>query len=823
MFNTEYVTTPQNDERQLEQIKIEYETPPSINLAHGIQKDAIQNSFGARVTKNERKACDDWRVTFELININGSDALVFWDEGTTGLIGNILSVQMIENRSSSGELGPEQKLGRFLTRFESGENLGAGTFGRGKLIFHCGSSSWKILVDSLRVNDNQYIAFERFIDNTRLKQSKMPAVGEDAKNFIIENSNGTLKPLINPGTRITILNLRPEVSQAIRNVFTSEQKETDYHDNFSKMIQETWWELLQFNAKIFINYKDKSHQVELVDPLKRYFVSKDKEKGIRIHSKKLLPVRIGSKRYRIKELKFIVTPDNIHEDLRSFWVQRKRMKIGSMLRVLDLHHTLQKKFMGYVILDNALEDVFEKAENVTHYGFHLSKQGIRQIRDIVESELRKFEEELGIKSVSKDASSRKELLDALSDINVFAKDLGLLTNTSLGSRGKNISIYLNEIILPHKNINRVELNDMLGPIIYKLNNNTGVSQSMRLQVFTKQDKRAQLKNIYDKDIELVSQEQKLVQIHEFKLNASDFENYSFFTIVAQVLKIESNEIIDRTSVKIYLGIDPPKKSEKVKISLECKFPKKETRRVDPGEVIQNIRVKLRNETASNLKLGLNLSVRQSANKEIDHQALPLFDLISNKKVELNALSDYVYDGIDDIYISDEKFKSILESEINISERKCEISGKIRLEEKCEDLNLPKHEKMDKSTVVFFIDIDPPGQSIFNAIDLVKDKSENRRSWHGGSNESGYTFYLNVSHPYYNHIRDSNLSDMVKLYEKEQLLTQAYYISTEEGNFSGPATLVKESLSEDSMTTKIMVSKQFDELLGAALKQLLEMK
>ena len=68
-------------------------------------------------------------------------ALCFWDEGTHGLTGEILSSKEINIRSAKGMLGSsnaDQRLSRFLTRFESGGNDGPGCFGRGKLIFSGG-------------------------------------------------------------------------------------------------------------------------------------------------------------------------------------------------------------------------------------------------------------------------------------------------------------------------------------------------------------------------------------------------------------------------------------------------------------------------------------------------------------------------------------------------------------------------------------------------------------------------------------------------------------------------------------------------------------
>ena len=63
-----YANMPQNDKQQIEQVVREYESDPAKGLAHGVQKDAIQNAFGARATTDEVKACQkNWCCYFELV------------------------------------------------------------------------------------------------------------------------------------------------------------------------------------------------------------------------------------------------------------------------------------------------------------------------------------------------------------------------------------------------------------------------------------------------------------------------------------------------------------------------------------------------------------------------------------------------------------------------------------------------------------------------------------------------------------------------------------------------------------------------------------
>ena len=57
-------------------------------LIHAIQKDIIQNSAGAVSSK---KKYTNWKVTFELIKIEGNFALSVTDQGTTGLTGGVFT------------------------------------------------------------------------------------------------------------------------------------------------------------------------------------------------------------------------------------------------------------------------------------------------------------------------------------------------------------------------------------------------------------------------------------------------------------------------------------------------------------------------------------------------------------------------------------------------------------------------------------------------------------------------------------------------------------------------------------------------------------
>ncbi len=424
MKDHEYVTMPQNDLQQIEQIAREYEGEPSKGIAHGLQKDAIQNGAGARKGKHEPKAYEHWKFYFELLKIKGNWALSFWDEETLGLTGEILSVEEIEKLVQDGKLASDQNLSRFLSRFVSGENLGAGSFGRGKLIFQSASKDSWIVCDSFRSTDEKYIAFDRKIIGTRLQQQRKPYVDDAAKEFLKNTVGNALKPLEISGTRITILNLKDEVVEVFKKSF---KDEGGYSDSFDKMIEETWWEIIdKFDAKIILRWGDKEKRVKIAQPLLSIARAADKEKNWRIYDKKNIDVVVGTEVYKIKELKFAVAPDLLDEDIRDIWIQRKRMKVGSIMKGVDVHQKIKKQLCGYVVLDHDLEELVLLSEGTTHYSFKQGGKGVKQIRETVKHELNKFQKRTGLKLLSDRKSVSDLMSEILMDMNASAEKLGFI-------------------------------------------------------------------------------------------------------------------------------------------------------------------------------------------------------------------------------------------------------------------------------------------------------------------------------------------------------------------------------------------------------------
>jgi hypothetical protein len=805
-----FVDMPQDDGAQIDQIVVEYNGDPAKGLAHGVQKDAIQNGFGARKIAKEIEACKTWSFSFEIIKVQGKDALVFWDEGTFGLTGDLLSAEEITRRFAEGTLGPDERYARFMARFVSGGNIGAGMFGRGKLIFSGASVSRKILIDSLR-DDGKYVAVRRYLEGGRLRQNNTPFQDTEAHNFIFTETGGKLKPLEMSGTRITILDVDPEVAQAVRYSFRAG---SFYKASLAYMIEETWWEIIEkFEAKIFIIDGEKKIQVKVNEPLKT-ITSLLEENGIKIHHKTNLPVQIGNVQYRIKELKFVLMPSAIEEEFRDIWLQRKRMKVGSIAKYININSKISKRLAGYVILEPDLEEIVEKAEAPHHYSFKLSASGIKHIRDVVRREITEFERRLGLVETNAESTSRRQMLESLSAINQIATELGLPTQNGLGINKSKASILVKKIILPEEGNVRVEIGDEVGPITYEIINRSDYVLDGKFQVIMKQPGREEIL-LTETTLQVGTNDNEEILLPAFKLESGKFENHKSFLIYASFSN--GQEILAESSRVLYLGLSPRENNQPIKLYVSYKFPKDSIRRVNISEVISKIFVRVQNTTASKLLLNLKTTVRHLENRKSGRPTVPLYTLFEEKSIELNAQEEREFE-LGSVSITLENFSGVIEAEPSIEERTCDIYTTVNLSEASVELNLTRHAKLESTSMRFYVEVDPPGNSVFSGQKEAIEPDAGWRSKKEMDANGGFIFVLNVAHPYYKLIKDKEDDRLLQLYIQEQMLMQAHLIAVEYDIFRGVSEEHKETFNDDD-TPPTEIIRVFDIILGSSLTRL----
>lgn len=811
------VNMPQNDRSQIVQIKQEYEAAPAMGLAHGVQKDAIQNGIGARCVNSVAKACkNNWRFNFEIIDIFGKPALTFWDEGTTGLTGEILSSKQIEKKSSGDGLGAanaNEKLGRFLSRFESGGNTGPGSFGRGKLIFQAASTKQCILIDSFRQDDKKYIALNRLVEGNQLKQPDLPYVDDVAKEFIKNESGGALLPLEKYGTRITILDVDDEIVDAFKKSFTEpESSESFYH-----MISETWWEIIRLGAKINLKYHDQDLTVNITHELDKIINAVNKKDDFKVFEKKNITVICQGEAFKIKELRFVVSPSNVSPHFNEIWVQRKKMKIGCIKKGINIHGKIANRFTGYLRLDADLEDEFEKAEGTTHYSFSNKYAALREVREIIKKELEEFQKELGFRTENTEKKLKNELNNALTELNEMASDLGLPTEFAKGKREEAISLTIKSLTLPNDGTNRVDIGQKIGPIKYQISNISGSPIVGKLVVYFEQGDSIK-KQVFSKSEVIVEpSSSEFVKIEEQSIEADDFINNSMMLIKAIFYKKDSENAHAQVSRNVWLGMDPPEISKylcDIKLG-KLTLPREDTRRVELGEFIRHEGFTISNN--QNMDLNLNIDVKIRKSKSPDSNVENLFTLLEERDFKIPALSDSKFD-LDEVLISSDIFGNVFDEATTAQNRKCEIFFSVRFSQNYENLNALKGEHAcHKKTQEFFCGVDPAGQSIFKEVKNVDSKDDFRRAYTSGSSSEGYTFLLNIAHPSFKWVQEHD-SEIRESYYQEQMIFHACKLAIKDEVFEGPLANFRERFIDSGLSQHELVE-HFDEIIGMIFKSI----
>jgi hypothetical protein len=819
-----YELVPQNDLVALQYVKDDYETDPAKGLTHGLQKDAIQNALGAAVNQ---KSLKNWKITFELLKIYNKDVICFVDEGTTGLTGDILTPSEINEKSANDDLGPNQNLARFLSLFESGGNIGPGSYGRGKLVFQACSKSKTILCDSFR-KDGKYVSFKRTIKSNRLVQSQI-FTDIEAKNFIKEQSEGVLEPLKKHGTRITIVDLDDEkqdnglsIRESFLKSFENGIDDPECNQAFDKMIQETWWELLlKYNAQIEIKFNKQLKRVKILEPLKSILTKKDKEEKWRVYEAKE-NITISNKNYRIKKIRFVVAPTGIviPENFREVSVQRKRMKIGKINRNIEPHNKIRKRFAGILELEPDLEEIMLEPENLTHYGYKsLQSSSVKQIRQSIRKHLDLFQEKLGITKKSSDEMLEKELKEVLKELNDKALELGLMTSIGSDKSKKNLSIRFKEFVLPHADSLRVEYADRVGPIVCEIRNHH--SETFTGHIISKiiQQGNQHEQFLINRDIEILPSDISLIKIETFSVD-SEFRYKEGI-----LLKIEIPSQKVSNSRMLWLGREKPVIDPKYPINLEFdspKFPRQKSRRIEIGESIKDINFSITNSIDRALSCNIALSIRRAH----PENKLEILSLINEKELLLNPLTEKNFNYYE-IQISKDKFQFFDKEPLNIESRKCEIYLKITSAEHHPDLRIGKGDYLThRKMIPFYVGIDDPGLSIFQDTQNENDEEDPRRSWCRGNAGAGYIFHFNQGHPAFQRIKDLDESgELKKDYYKEEILKNAFIISLQNSNYKGIFQDLSKSagetyeqviLTSDSNDETIVI---FDELIGRALQSI----
>ncbi len=399
---------------------------PDTDLAHAVQKDAVQNSLDAI---DEEKP-ENFTVKFRVDNIMEPQFLEILDSGTTGLTGRP-SLSRSELERLSEEKYRKEKWSRMQALGYSHPELGEerGARGQGKFIFIGSSEDGEMVFDTLRKDGVYRVGQWETGENKPLMK---PKEGDEARKYVKERE---LEPLENIGTRVAIPNPRTEVWKSFWGL--ADEDESDLY----KYISSTWWEALYNGRSIVLEIDDKISKE--VKPPKLYRHFEDDPKHFEHMQKKKVgkPFQDDFSGVMVKDLVIAYSEKEVPRELRGIALQRGEMTVERFDPTHGNPHLpskLKNHVFGWLTLNKAGDRELKKTERASHYHFG-QKKGSLALKLFgrngwLSRKMEEFGEQLGYAAGGRDVTGSYN--KAINLLNNMAKDIGYDSNTRLGGSTK---------------------------------------------------------------------------------------------------------------------------------------------------------------------------------------------------------------------------------------------------------------------------------------------------------------------------------------------------------------------------------------------------
>lgn len=735
MDNMNLTPIPQNYKNNVDWILGAY-TDAGVTFPNGFQKDAIQNAVGARKTNKWK----NWRCDISLVKTEKGKYVIVEDFGTVGLTGKIIPISEInELMANGGKLGPDERLSRFTSMFNSGGNTtGGGLFGAGKSVYSVASQSYTYYYDSLR-EDGVYVA------NINRCGQVLPEslTNEDAKKFIRDETGLSEKK--STGTRIIIEKPREDLIDSIQN------------ETIVPYIQESWWriiERLKDGAAIVVNGKEVLVP-ELIKNATHHFELQNAE--------------TYTDGYRVKHFG-LYTFDNKRDDSWSgISYYRKGMKIGD-IDLKDIPKKIDGKFWGYVEVDEQWEDELSGIEDRVHFGVSRGKKNTKtfqNLKNYCNKKVRANFVEWGyIKDrETEDKKLQNEMQEIANDIQNLFEKLGF-ESLGKGPKKGDFSIRWQHVMYPQLGSEEVTTDDEIRFSIL-INSSYAADKKFDYKIAVVDPSTGdEVSKIDENEITVASNDRERID-SVFVVKPNNSVQYAENRIVFFVKVKESGKSVKK-ELSFFYDIDKPDTSRPhVGLALhECIFPRKNSRRVNFGEMLHDVSYSIENKRGLELKYRLNISIHNAS--------VPTCDKI----VDIDSLSGVVqpYEQsitkpIKDIFFDQKLYEQYLTSgllELRARLIAVEDSGEIE-----------KGDKITSYKYKIYLNCDEKNgfQDSFS-VRSVDAPEDYRRSWCETGN--GRSITLNVGHPAYLYVSD--YPEIQHEYIREQMLKQYVMLYLEEGRY-----------------------------------------
>lgn len=735
---------PVNWSRFLDQTARDYETPPARGLTHGLQKEAIQNGWGAR--DGHKK----WSYRFVLFPGSGRAPrlLTMTDAGTIGLVGTVTF-----NTSRLGENEPipeEQRLARFEAMFESGDTaLGPGLFGRGKLMFNAASKQKLILYDSL-TRDGTYRFGIRHIEGRNYNQFPHVYEGDEAVAELKTRTHGRLAPLVASGTRITIVDPIDEVVSAVRD------------GSFLQAIEDSWWEIIQkHDADVTVQaLPGKPERARL--PKDFGGLPEAPARGWRVFHRENVRLPVEGHAFRVKKIHLLLPPAKatVRPDLLGLHIHRRGMVVGR-INVSGMPGEIADRFFGYVFLDAELENALADQENTTHYGFTAPQRSpYRNLKQAVQTEFDRFLEELGLKKpdTSAEEKVRRLIEDAQADLNSILNGLGVPGFGAGRAAGADLQLSVEGLQFPG-GLNQISVGDRIDNFQFRLKNTGRQVQKINWDVRTFDRDTGVIEVLLAKRSETVRPDREVrTSALSIRVKVPPYTKHSKVGCVCEVTDADGKSLAKRT-FHFFIDLEPDLPDQLAEVRLvTADWPRQDSRRVDYGQSIDNVIYDIENR--SPLPMDLRLRVRT------------LWAAESNSPIqEVHGES---------VSLTPYQSKTITVPRVEVTEGQYQDVGRGKVNLRCHGAALDttrqwrKGDRLAENTVSFFLNMDPAygfwEDTVFHQGGPAEPRSEPRpvdtanRTW---------KLSVNETHPAYVRTEDDEI--LRKDYLFEEMARQTIYV------------------------------------------------
>lgn len=580
----------------LEQVTREYNTEPALGLWHGLQKEAIQNSHGAR----DRQSRKPWACRIRLVRTGSSPLLTITDEGTYGLTG----VAIWDVAGKPDALPSTERLARFESMFDSGGGEGPGLFGRGKLVFNACSEQRLVFYDSL-TKDGKYRFGKRQFRGRACEQFARVYEGQEAEACLQKEFDGALQRLATPGTRITVVNPLAEVLNAVAS------------GELLMAIGDTWWEILQKEkAEITVAGLD-GHEVRATVPENFGGLPKTSRNKWRVHAVDNVPLEIQGSKYKVKHLHILLPPQGhkMREEQLGIFLHRRGMQVGR-LQIAGMPEEVSDRLFGYVQLDEEFEEVLAPSENTTHYGFsHTKRPEFRSLRKWVQDSFSAFMDSIGYGAkTDRTALQRQSAEEAQAALNGILKELGVPSLGGGQDTRREILVAIEKLNFPGDS-NCLSLGDSLEGFVFRVRNRTDLPRIVFVEVSTHADATGTIETILPKvQMKVPGQDSMATVPLQIQFKAGIYPSPAKVSCTAAVYSAEGKQLA-RRSFQAYLGMRAPEPEQDLaEVELvDVEFPREDSHRVNFGQSILGLAYLIHNRTPHSMLA--RIKVRMISAKE----------------------------------------------------------------------------------------------------------------------------------------------------------------------------------------------------------------